>query len=373
MMLVAYGPDGRVVTAGETPVEQLRRWSQERLLYCPNCRGVVHVRGGPEKHAQLHFAHQRGECAWSNEAESVRHMRGKLALAAWLREQFPRAEVSLEKRLPEPNRIADIFVSHPDGACQAVEFQCAPLDLEEWRHRHAAYRSAGIIDTWVIGENRRAKQEAFIEAILIDAREALFLDPLLSPPRAWLRWPVSREMEQAWQHETRLQPLFEGWVGRMGNGSGGTNGATLVGYLQALRLDRQGRWQHPTRDVLDTRHRLLTSMSAEHRPDEATLRAYLQNVVDEQTMHDVMLPLLRAYMRDPDLLRRYNYGRGRDGHVPALADGQRVQRARAWLEQLANQGYDAERLCELATEIPLVGSYAALRAYLEVLVSLTSA
>ncbi len=80
-MLVAYGPDGHLVVAEEVPLEQLRRWSQERVLYCPNCRGVVHVRGGPEKRTQLHFAHQKGECAWSTESESVRHMRGKIVLA----------------------------------------------------------------------------------------------------------------------------------------------------------------------------------------------------------------------------------------------------------------------------------------------------
>ena len=97
-MLVAYGPAGQPVIAGETSLEELQRWSQERALYCPNCRGIVHVRGGPDKRTQLHFAHQKGECAWSTEAESVRHARGKMVLARWLREQFPRAIVTLEER-----------------------------------------------------------------------------------------------------------------------------------------------------------------------------------------------------------------------------------------------------------------------------------
>ena len=48
-MLVAYGPDGRPALAEETPQAQLQLWSHERLLYCPNCRGVVHMRGGAEK------------------------------------------------------------------------------------------------------------------------------------------------------------------------------------------------------------------------------------------------------------------------------------------------------------------------------------
>src|SRR5438046_1015377 len=109
-MLVAYGPDGRPVVAEEAPLEQLQHWSREHLLHCPNCRGAVHVRGGPEKRTQLHFAHQKGECAWSTESESVRHAQGKRVLAQWLRKQFPQATVTLEERLPEPNRIADIFM-----------------------------------------------------------------------------------------------------------------------------------------------------------------------------------------------------------------------------------------------------------------------
>src|SRR5437588_6099468 len=182
-MLVAYGPNNHPNIAEEIRLEQLQHWSRERGLYCPGCRGVVHVRGGAEKRTQLHFAHQKGECEWSTESESVRHIRGKSVLAQWLREQFPEATVTLEERLPEPNRIADVFVTHADGQHWAIEFQCAPLDVEEWRQRHEAYRKAGIVDTWIVGANRREKQEAFIEAILTEAHEVMFLDPLVSPAR----------------------------------------------------------------------------------------------------------------------------------------------------------------------------------------------
>ena len=161
-MLVAHGPDNSPIIAEETALERLQGWSHERALRCPNCRGIVHLRGGPAKRTQLHFAHQRGECAWSTEAESVRHARGKMVLAQWLRTQYPQVKVSLEERLPEPNRIADIFVQHQNGQRWAVEFQCAPLEINEWKKRHEAYRQAGIIDIWIIGNNRREKQEAFI-------------------------------------------------------------------------------------------------------------------------------------------------------------------------------------------------------------------
>ena len=165
-MVVAYGPDGQPVIAEETSLEQLQRWSRARTLYCPNCRGIVHVRGRPEKRTQIHFAHQKGECTWSTESETERHLRGKIVLAEWLQKQFPQASISLEKRLPEPNRIADIFVTYADGRQWAFEFQCAPLDIDEWHLRHTAYLKASIQDTWIIGSNRREKQEAFIEAII---------------------------------------------------------------------------------------------------------------------------------------------------------------------------------------------------------------
>jgi Competence protein CoiA-like family len=363
-MLVAYGPGDTLVIAGETPLERAQAWSREQALRCPNCRGVVYARGGPEKQTQLHFAHQKGECAWSTEAESVRHMRGKVVLARWLRGQFPRARVTLEERLPEPNRIADILVTHPGGQLQAVEFQCAPLDLDEWKHRHEAYRKASIIDTWIIGSNRREKQEAFIEAIIAAAREVLFLDPLASPPRSWLRWPVTREMMRTWQAEASLKPSFEGWVGHLGFG------VTLAGNLRDVYLDERGALGSEGRAALETRAQLLEQMRIAAAVDEAMLRAYLQPALDAAALHDVIIPLMRAYLRDPHLLRRYNYGRGQ-WNVPANEqDLQRVKQAQTWLEKIARQGYGVARLQEMANEIPLVGPYAAFAGYMRMIAML---
>jgi Competence protein CoiA-like family len=369
-MLVAYGPDGRPAIAEETPLEQLQAWSRERLLYCPNCRGVVHVRGGVEKRKQLHFAHQKGECAWSTEAESLRHMRGKVVLAQWLREQFPAATVMLEERLPEPNRIADIFVAHADGQRWAVEFQCAPLDREEWRHRHEAYHRAGIIDTWIIGTNRREKQEAFIEAILAMAHEVLFLDPQVTPPRIWLRWPINRALAQEWQNgrsETQRStrtPALDGWVGRPGYG------ATLISSLHEIRLDEQARIIHPTRVAMEARARLLSTMSAASEADASLLAAYLRQSVSEEILHTILLPLLRSYLLDPDLLRRYNYGRGLVDQPLSESDVQRVRKAQQWLGNLNKKGFSTPRLQEIAREIPFVGPYAAFVGYIEMLIAL---
>lgn len=363
-MLVAYGPAGQPVVAEEAALEQLLSWSREQQLHCPDCRGTLHVRGGPGKHMQLHFAHARGECAWGTEGESVRHMRGKLVLADWLRMQFPQALVTLEERLPGPNRIADILLLHANGVRQAIEFQCAPLELGEWQMRHAAYRAAMIVDTWIIGNNRLEKQEAFIEAILSFSHEIVFLDPLLTPARAWLRWPATQETVRAWQSGRLQPPSLSGWVGRLGLGS------TIAGDLAQLRLDVRGTFIHPQRTALHTNQDLLQKMAHASKPDLALFRTYLTAYLDDATISTVMLPLLRAYLRDPDLLRRYNYGRGQWKQPVTPADQQRIERARAWLQQLVQQGFTLERLRELAHIIPQVGPYAALASYLDMLLVL---
>ncbi|MBO0784309.1 MAG: hypothetical protein J2P37_36360, partial [Ktedonobacteraceae bacterium] len=329
--------------------------------------------GGPDKRTQLHFAHQKSECAWSTEAESVRHMRGKTVLAQWLRTQFPQASVTLEERLPGPNRIADIFVVQANGERWAIEFQCAPLEIEEWHKRHKAYREAGIRDIWIIGCNRREKQETFIEAILTSVREIMFLDPQVVPPRIWLRWPISRAVAQEWQNRPPARPratyapMLDGWVGRNGYG------ATIIGSLSEMRLSEQVRLIHPMRTALEERTRLLQAMSSAEQPDEEQFRAYLRQHVDEEALQVVLLPLLRAYRSDPELLRRYNYGRGQLDAPPSEDDRQRVQKARAWLERIAQRGFSAERLRELVREIPFVGPYASFASYMEILVALAHA
>jgi competence protein CoiA-like protein len=366
-MLVAYGPGGHAVVAEEVPLQQLQRWSQERVLYCPNCRRVVHVRGGPEKRIQLHFAHQKGECLWSTESETVRHMQGKKVLAEWLRKQFPQASVTLEERLPEPNRIADIFVAHADGQRWAIEYQCAPLDIEEWRLRHTAYFEAGIQDTWIIGKNRQEKQEGFIEAIIALAHEVMFLDPLVTPPRVWLRWPVTRETVQEWQTETGWTPSLEGWIGRSRPGYG----ATLSCQLQDVRLGADGKLIHTDRSALEVRLGLLRAMKDAQSIDEATLNAYLCPVVGEEVLRVVLFPMVRSYVRDPDLLRRFNYGRGTEEQSVSDADRRRVQQALIWLEKLSRQGIPPSSLETLAKQIPLIGPYAAFANFVEMLAFLS--
>ena len=366
-MLVAYGPEGQPVVAEEIRLAQLKVWSQRDMLYCPNCRGVVHVRGGPEKRTQIHFAHQKGECSWSTESETIRHSRGKIVLAEWLQKQFPQATISLEKRLPEPNRIADIFVTYADGRQWAVEYQCAPLDIAEWHTRHRAYFKANIRDIWIVGSNRREKQEAFIEAVIASSSEVMFIDPLLTPALIWIRWAITRDTMREWQVTKGWTPSLEGWVGR----SGSKYGATLSGLLQDVSLGVDGHLIHPNRSELEARVSLLRKMSKAQAIDEATLNAYLKPIVGEEALNVVLFPVLHAYLLDPNLFRRYNYGRGSGDGLVSETDRRRVEQARIWLERLAQQGFPVCRLEKLAGEIPRVGPYIAFANYVEMLAFLS--
>jgi hypothetical protein len=362
-MLVAYGPEEQLVIAEDLHFAQLKDWSQRNLLCCPNCHGLVHVRGGPEKHIQLHFAHKRGECAWSTETESLRHSRGKKVLAEWLHQQFPQAEIVLEKRLPAPNRIADIFVAFPDRRQWAVEFQCAHLDIDEWHIRHNAYMHARIQDIWIIGSNRREKQDAFIEAIIATAGEIMFIDSLLTPPVIWIRWPIPRDIIREWGHIRGWTPSLEGWVGRARS----RYGATLCGELQDVALKTDGRFIHANRSLLNTQMNTLKEMRESKSIDSITLQTYLVPIVGDEAMDVVLFPLLQAYLSDPELLTRFNYGRGSDGYSVRGADTLRIQKARIWLGGLALQGYSLSWLAKLAQEIPHVGPYAAFANYIEML------
>src|SRR5207302_8729658 len=178
-----------------------------------------------------------------------------IQLASQLHLQFHQTTITLEERMPEPNRVADVFIRHKHGACWAVEFQCAPLDIHECQHRHSAYRNAHILDIWIIGNNRREKQEAFIEAVIATAREALFLDPLAVSPAAWLRWPVSYETLQLWPQGTAWRPSLEGWSGRIGYS------ASLHDQPYNIRLGKQGLLIHPARASLEKTTNILYAMA----------------------------------------------------------------------------------------------------------------
>jgi hypothetical protein len=141
--------------------------------------------------------------------------------------------------------------------------------------------------------------------------------------------------------------------------------------LQDIRLEVNGRLSHPDRSALEARIGLLRTMKQAQSIDNVTLNAYLCPIVGEEALHVVLFPMLRAYLRDPALLRRYNYGRGYRDQSVSDADQRRVQQARTWLESLSRQGFPPSSLESLAKAIPRVGPYAAFANFVEMLAYLS--
>ena len=147
---------------------------------------------------------------------------------------------------------------------------------------------------------------------------------------------------------------------------------TVVGQMQEVSLGEEGSVIIHARTILERQMGLVQSMGMDEAVDEAKLSLYLQKRIPEEALRLVIVPLIRAYVRDPDLLRRYNYGRGRgEGDVPVSeADNARVERARQWVIGLEKAGFSQGDLRELVNEMPFVGVYAALGGYLEMLIGM---
>jgi hypothetical protein len=149
-------------------------------------------------------------------------------------------------------------------------------------------------------------------------------------------------------------------------------GATLSGSLSDIHLDAQGHFHHPFRSRLEERNHLLQTMTTSERADEQQLAILLGSRLSKEAMNLVLLPLLRSYLLDPELLRRYNYGRGQQDAAVAEADLARVNKAVTWLRGLRQRGFTREDLQALQQEIPFVGPYASFSGYMEMLLAFSA-
>lgn len=137
----------KTVTVYENSPEELKTWSLNKNLLCPDCGDVVFFRKG--ERISSHFSHEKKQCsAPFSEPESIEHEKGKSELREWLLSQEERENVSLEERIVTTNQRADIFV-HPSKT--AVEFQCSPIQQHTWERRCKLYESVGIQSIWILG------------------------------------------------------------------------------------------------------------------------------------------------------------------------------------------------------------------------------
>lgn len=129
--------------------EQLKKWAKKNILICPVCNKPYEYCHGEFK--SPYFRHkEKCECEDRySESESTEHINGKRDLFEWIKIQDGVTETILEGWLPETKQRPDIMFKWNEKQ-YVIEYQCTPI-ASEYIERHELYKSAGIIDIWVLG------------------------------------------------------------------------------------------------------------------------------------------------------------------------------------------------------------------------------
>jgi competence CoiA-like predicted nuclease len=130
--------------------DDIKKWSDKRILRCPVCDGEMIFRKGMIKIP--HFAH-KDSCTeskgyWENETKE--HYSGKILLYKWLKNHPGIKNLKLEDWIPETKQRPDIMFEFL-GKIFAIEYQCSPITIEEFNERRERYNLMNIIDIWVLG------------------------------------------------------------------------------------------------------------------------------------------------------------------------------------------------------------------------------
>lgn len=105
---------------------------------------------------EFEFKRQRGAGG-----QSATHITGKEEIKKAILTEVPEAIVELEYILQLPNgkkRIADVFVTLPNGLKEVVEYQVSRITLEELKKRTEDYYSLGFSVQWVFSESAKTKE-----------------------------------------------------------------------------------------------------------------------------------------------------------------------------------------------------------------------
>lgn len=112
---------------------------------CPECSGVVRLRGGI--HRQNHFYHLETVRACRQSGKSMEHLNVQL----FLLDALPAGECALELRFPEIKRIADSVWMNQKIV---FEIQCSPISRQEVEARSQDYQSLGFEVVWILHDKR---------------------------------------------------------------------------------------------------------------------------------------------------------------------------------------------------------------------------
>jgi competence protein CoiA len=117
--------------------------------YCPECRSVLHRRGGI--HRQDHFYHLESTSLCRQNGKGLEHLQTQL----YFQQSLPPGECALERSFPTIARIADVYWEKEK---LVFEVQCAPISSEEVLARTRDYNALGLTVVWVFHDVRYNKR-----------------------------------------------------------------------------------------------------------------------------------------------------------------------------------------------------------------------
>lgn len=148
---------------GKYSKEELKTWANKNIIKCPVCGKSYEY-----CHGQInspYFRHKdKAECEYLyTEPETEEHIKGKIALYEWIKQQDGVTNAILEAWLPETKQRPDIMFEYGGGKW-VIEFQCSPISTE-FLERHTLYQASGINDIWICGTEKYMQEGMRIKEI----------------------------------------------------------------------------------------------------------------------------------------------------------------------------------------------------------------
>lgn len=156
--------------------ETLKQWSKKGILRCPCCGGQYTYNHGRVRIP--YFKHLNADCVLYGEPETEEHIKGKIDLFEWVKNQDGVTDVVLEGWIPATKQRPDIMFRR-NNKQYVIEYQCSPIS-SEYIKRHELYQAAGIHDIWICGTekyfgiNKRINTLESKACLYYDAKNQMF-------------------------------------------------------------------------------------------------------------------------------------------------------------------------------------------------------
>ena len=158
--------------------EYLKHNLQKNEFVCPQCKEQVGLHWAIPTKKIPHFKHRsKKDCSYGL-GESEEHNAGKVKLFNYFKEvcESKLEIIDIEHFIPETKQIADIFLQFKTGEKWVIEYQRSNIPIQDIQRRRTLYRSLGIKDIWIAGENLVRSDNLVTVNMLNAAQELIFKD-----------------------------------------------------------------------------------------------------------------------------------------------------------------------------------------------------